>query len=51
MIFSKKVTPYVSQDDESRLKGQKYFKNELLMMLEQAGFDEIKVQGDFNFNC
>jgi hypothetical protein len=34
-------------EEERTLKGQKYFKNELLMMLEQAGFDEIKVQGDF----
>jgi SAM-dependent methyltransferase len=35
------------EEEERTLKGQKYFKNELLMMLEQAGFDEIKVQGDF----
>ena len=34
-------------EEERILKGHRYFKNELLMLLEQVGFAEIKVQGDF----
>jgi hypothetical protein len=34
-------------EEEYTLKGRQYFKNELLMMLEQVGFDEVKVQGGF----
>jgi len=34
-------------EEERILKGHRYFRNELLMMLEQVGFTEIDVQGDF----
>lgn len=33
--------------EERTLTGNIYFKNELLLMLKQAGFDEVTVQGDF----
>jgi len=33
--------------EEYTLKECLYFKNELLMMLEQAGFGDVKVQGDY----
>jgi hypothetical protein len=34
-------------EEERTLTSNIYFKNELLMMLKQAGFDEVTVQGDF----
>lgn len=34
-------------EEERTLTSNIYFKNELVMMLEQAGFDNIIVQGDF----
>ena len=34
-------------EEEHTLKEIFYFKNELLMMLEQTGFDEITIQGDY----
>lgn len=34
-------------DEEHTLTSNIYFKNELLMMLKQAGFEEVTVQGDF----
>lgn len=33
--------------EERTLTGNIYFKNELLLILKQAGFDEVTVQGDF----
>jgi SAM-dependent methyltransferase len=33
--------------EERTLKTHNYFKNELLMMLEQAGFEETRLEGDF----
>lgn len=33
--------------EENTLKARLYFKNELLMLLEQAGFGDITVQGDY----
>jgi SAM-dependent methyltransferase len=33
--------------EERTLTSNIYFKNELLMLLKQAGFDEVTVQGDF----
>lgn len=33
--------------EEYTLTQNLYFKNELLLMLMQAGFDEVTVQGDF----
>jgi SAM-dependent methyltransferase len=34
-------------EEERLLKSQVYFRNELMMMLQQAGFGEIRVEGDF----
>jgi SAM-dependent methyltransferase len=34
-------------EEEYILKDNIYFKNELLLMLEQAGFDEITIHGDY----
>lgn len=34
-------------EEERTLTSNIYFKNELVMMLKQAGFDEVTVQGDF----
>jgi SAM-dependent methyltransferase len=34
-------------EEEGTLTVQQYFRNELLMMLEQVGFGDITVQGDF----
>jgi SAM-dependent methyltransferase len=33
--------------EEYTLQGTMYFKNEVMLMLEMAGFDEITVQGDY----
>lgn len=33
--------------EERTLTGNIYFKNELVMMLKQAGFDEVEIQGDY----
>jgi hypothetical protein len=33
--------------EEYRLRGNMYFKNEVLLMLKVAGFDDISVHGDF----
>jgi hypothetical protein len=34
-------------EEEHTLVSQEYLRNELLMMLEQAGFGQIEIQGDF----
>jgi hypothetical protein len=34
--------------EEYTLRGNMYFKNEVMLMLELAGFDEITVQGDYS---
>jgi SAM-dependent methyltransferase len=34
-------------EEERTLKSNIYLKNELLMLLKQAGFDEVSIQGDF----
>ena len=34
-------------EEERTLTSNIYFKNELLLMLKQAGFDDVSVQGDF----
>jgi SAM-dependent methyltransferase len=34
-------------EEERTLKAQEYFKNELLMMLDQVGFSEVRVEGGF----
>lgn len=34
-------------EEEHNLQSHSYFKNELLMMLEKAGFGDVKVQGDY----
>ena len=34
-------------EEEHTLQSQEYLRNELLMMLEQAGFGQIEIQGDF----
>jgi SAM-dependent methyltransferase len=34
-------------EEERTLTSNLYFKNELMMMLKQAGFDEITIQGDY----
>ena len=34
-------------EEEYTLRGNIYFKNELLLMLRQAGFSEIAVRGDY----
>ena len=34
-------------EEERTLTSNIYFKNELLLMLRQAGFDDVAVQGDF----
>jgi len=34
-------------EEEYTLRGQMYFKNELIMMLERAGFQDVSVQGDY----
>lgn len=35
-------------EEEHALTINLYFKNELVLMLEQAGFDDVEVQGDHN---
>ena len=34
-------------EEEYTLREQMYFKNEVVMMLERAGFQDISVQGDY----
>ncbi|MFN2169131.1 MAG: hypothetical protein ACK2U9_23095 [Anaerolineae bacterium] len=34
--------------EEYTLQGNMYFKNEVMLMLETAGFGEITVQGDYS---
>lgn len=35
------------EEEERTLTSNIYFKNELLMMLKQAGFDDVTILGDF----
>ena len=37
----------LAAQEERTLTSNIYFKNELLLLLQQVGFEEIEVQGDF----
>ena len=38
---------HLEADEHQILKETLYFRNELLMMLQQAGFDRIRVEGGY----